>query len=516
MQDCPECSAWVSSKKEQIAQLVKHRLVSERIRALDIIRDGMLSKNILEIVSTTEHAIADAHTAHVEATTATLMSSGAANGDPKAETTGVGNDTPVTNLPNNPIQEQDKGNDTTMEETTSLPHTNSPPFEYRQNESVDHSYNAETYLEPGEIHAEQPPSNTEQSHDTTHSETLVWYRTEVERLYPSALREMLSDFIYDIPDGWRRNRGRALEAALATTIQEIKDGTLQYSPPGNESDATDSENNDGPSEDDIEKAKWLVCCHSLFWAHETNDEVVSYCPFARANATFRNEHELNGIMASPAGCIRGLRLTKANMLSHLERHHHWIARLAHLTLLELDNLAQQPNDSNSEFSAQHSPNKPVNLFNEQEQVAMDIEDGDEDGAEESKEEAVEIIDDTKVTVELLKDEDMKPAAKCTADEEYEEMIRSLEKNEEVEDEMDEEALLGPDQESPDDEANDESDQSSESEASAATRHRDSTQEAPAEPTRRSKRISRMLRRVDDGVEHDLSQTEGGEDCNEGR
>jgi hypothetical protein len=146
---------------------------------------------------------------------------------------------------------------------------------------------------------------------------------------------------------------------------------------------------------------------------------------------------------------------------------------------------------------------------------MDIEDGDEDGAEESKEEAVEIIDDTKVPVELLKDEDMKPAAKCTTDEEYEEMIRSLEKNEEVEDEMDEEALLGPDQESPDDEANDESDQSSESEASAATRHRDSTQEAPAEPTRRSKRISRMLRRVDDGVEHDLSQTEGGEDCNEG-
>jgi hypothetical protein len=402
-----------------------------------------------------------------------------------------------------------------MEETASLPHTNSPPFEYRQNESVDHSYNAETYLEPGEIHDEQPPSDTEQSHDTTHSETLVWYRTEVERLYPSALREMLSDFIYDIPDGWRRNRGRALEAALATTIQEIKDGTLQYSPPGNESDATDFENNDGPSEDDIEKAKWLVCCHSLFWAHETNDEVVSYCPFARANATFRNEHDLNGIMASPAGCTRGLRLTKANMLSHLERHHHWIARLAHLTLLELDNLAQQPNDSNSEFSAQHSPNKPVNLFNEQEQAAMDIEDGDEDGAEESKEEAVEIIDDTKVTVELLKDEDMKPAAKCTADEEYEEMIRSLEKNEEVEDEMDEEALLGPDQESPDDEANDESDQSSESEASAATRHRDSTQEAPAEPTRRSKRISRMLRRVDDGVEHDLSQTEGGEDCNEG-
>jgi hypothetical protein len=110
---------------------------------------------------------------------------------------------------------------------------------------------------------------------------------------------------------------------------------------------------------------------------------------------------------------------------------------------------------------------------------------------------------------------MKPAVKCMADEEYEEMIRSLEENEEVEDSMDEEALLGLDQGSLDDEANGESDQSSESEASVAKCHRDSTQEAPAEPTRRSKRISRMLRRVDDGVEHDLSQNEGGEDCTEG-
>jgi hypothetical protein len=75
------------------------------------------------------------------------------------------------------------------------------------------------------------------------------------------------------------------------------------------------------------------------------------------------------------------------MLSHLERHHHWIARLAHLILLELDKLAQPSNDSNSEFSAQHSPNKPVNLFNGQEQVAMEIE--DDDGAEESKEDVLD-------------------------------------------------------------------------------------------------------------------------------
>ena len=129
MQDCPECSAWVSSKKDQITQLVKHRLISERIRALDIIRDGMLSKNILEIVSTTENAIADAYKAHSEAVAATLMSSGATTGETKAEpNASVGDNTSEANLPNNPVQEQDNSTDTPMEETTTLPHTNSPPF----------------------------------------------------------------------------------------------------------------------------------------------------------------------------------------------------------------------------------------------------------------------------------------------------------------------------------------------------------------------------------------------------
>jgi hypothetical protein len=93
---------------------------------------------------------------------------------------------------------------------------------------------------------------------------------------------------------------------------------------------------------------------------------------------------------------------------------------------------------------------------------MEIE--DDDGAEESKEDVLDKIDKTKTTDESLREEDMKPAVKCTADEEYEEMIRSLEENEEVEDGMDEEALLGLDQGSLDDEANNESDQSSESEA----------------------------------------------------
>eukprot|EP00956_Cyclotella_meneghiniana_P033710 scaffold98469_cov63-Cyclotella_meneghiniana.AAC.7 len=302
MLECKACLAWVEAKKKELVALSNSEKHRLRMQKLAIVCEGMISLNVLKVVDQTEDALAQIYQER-----------------------------------NNPDLDFDPPHDDFSPDQATTQGTPAVPTNVMDPIST----------------AISKKGSTDGSAEDQHLSNVAIYRSEVSRLYPS--HNPGEEIFEHLVHNWMDERSTVIDQALTQYLNsEKKTLRIEYPSTGPYPE---------PPPEELHAINKLRDCHSLFWPTESNKLANGICPFAEANSQWWENSGMSTI-ANTHHCTDGYDLNVVDMITHLQSHHHWIAQVAAIVVMEHDvtTCMHELRAPNSNIKETASPHQPQNLF----------------------------------------------------------------------------------------------------------------------------------------------------------
>ncbi|KAL3777849.1 hypothetical protein ACHAWO_012168 [Cyclotella atomus] len=311
MLKCPICTKWIESKKQEIVALSNSEKRRVRLQKLAIVREGIVSLNVLSVVEQTENALAQIYQERNQ---------------PDVDF-GTNNDEAVPESRNDEPRHSEVISTPAAAMITTFPST-----------------------------AASKKGATDGSAEDHHIQNVDRYKADVASRYPSNLP---GNEVYDnLVHNWMDERISSIESAISIFLSDIEQGKYQMQ----RSDDASAGSMTGPLPHELEPLINLRDCHSLFWSTESKKS-SGICPFTAVN---NNWWESSGMshLVDTCECTDGYDLDTVGMICHLQAHNHWIARVAALVVREHDVTTglHSLREPHSSIKESNSPYQPQVLF----------------------------------------------------------------------------------------------------------------------------------------------------------